>query len=146
MSTKIKSLLKNYGEKSMLEEIGRNVIADRIKKTINSKRGIKPENVAVSLVFKKGDIIPSGFRGLPNINIDRNGVLQEDWTDSWCQGGWNDSGGWGDTWGECWDNSEDTAMSGGMHYINPVEWVAKPFTMENFSIEEQEILKSIGIR
>ena len=124
-----------------LESIGRKIIIDKIKRSINAKMGLKPQHFSTALVFKKGDLIPVAFRGLPNIQIDDKGILQVDWSDWWCQ--YNDDSGGG--WGECWDNSVETDMPGGFH-TTPSVRVAKPMKLdESLTPEEMKILRKFGI-
>ena len=142
---RLKKMISAMNNPGMLQEIGLAIVKDVLKRAGEVERGQKPDKFSVCMVFKKGDVIPQSFRGLPNIKIDVNGTLLEDWTDGWCQSGWDQSGGWENTWGECWDNSEITAMAGGIHYGNPVEWVKKIPVVEDFTTHEIEILRGYGI-
>jgi hypothetical protein len=145
MEKRMKQLLKIMQNKNQLQEIGLNVIQDRLRRIGEVRKGIKPKGIAIALVFKKGDFVPGGFRGLPGMNFDAKGYLMDDWEDAWCQSGWNESGGWGDTWGECWDNTGPSELAGGIHYGTPVEWVVKRINLDVFSSEERKILKKFGI-
>jgi len=145
MNTRLKKLLTAMNESEKLEQIGTKIIQETLRRIGEVEQGKKPDKFDVALIFKKGDVVPDSFRGLPNIKIDATGVLLEDWTDGWCQSGWNESGEWGDTWGECWDNSTATVLTGGLHYgVNP-QWVKKNLTIKDFSRQEQEILQKYGI-
>jgi hypothetical protein len=132
-------------QREKLENIGLKIVQDTLRRKGEVERGIKPDSFAVSLVFKKGDVIPQSFRGLPNLKIDEHGVLLEDWEDGWCQGGWNESGGWGNAWGECWDNSGPSDLRGGIHFGQNPEWIKKPLQLSDFTHQEIEVLKKYGI-
>ena len=140
----LKRLVGALNDKTQLEGIGRKIIEDRLRHVSEVENGKKPERFAVALVFKKGDLIPESFRGLPNMKLDPDGVLLEDWEDSWCQGGWSEAGGWDDAWGECWDNSGPSELEGGKHFGDKVDWVTK--VVPDFTPAERIVLKNFGIQ
>lgn len=155
----LKEKIRLLEDRKALESIGEKIIVDKIRRSIDVRKGIKPDSFSTALIFKKGDIIPEAFRGLPNIKVDMNGVLQQDWSDWWCQ--YNDDSGGG--WGECWDNSANVDMPGGFHTV-PSERVAtavrpttirrairpstisRELSIQDFTPEERRILERIGIR
>jgi len=142
---RLKQLLAALREPRKLEQIGKTVVDDTLRRMAEVEQGKMPQRFAIALVFKKGDTIPDSFMGLPNLKVDVKGTLLEDWTDGWCQSGWNESGPWGDTWGECWDNTGPSALAGGMHFGYPVQWVRRTITRADFTQAELDVLKNYGI-
>lgn len=144
----VEKMLEVLKNKDALASIGEKVIADTIKRSVETRKGIKPDILTTALTFRKGDLIPEAFRGIPWLKVDANGILQDCYTDSWCQSNGGDNGGTWDNWGQCWDNS--TCQTQQDFHVRPykkaIQSTIREFCIEDFSPEERILLNKIGIK
>lgn len=119
------------------------IIQERIRQFIDRSQKKNPIEFATYLVVHKGDIVPSEFRGLPQIKVNAKGIAKADYSDGWCQSAWDKSTDWDNAWGECWDNSgpANEILSG----LYEAHLDVRRISLESFSLAERATLLRYGI-
>ena len=126
--------------------VGKRIIDKRLKKIGELAPNNQPIEMSRLLLIKKGESVPKAFRGIAGLKVDINGIASESYSDGWCQGHWNETGDWGDTWGECWDNSTNLGrISRSILVLNSATQRVKAFSLDEFSSKELEAISKLGI-
>lgn len=132
------------GKRATANPNGVRLVADRLRKLGELAPNNQPIQFSRLLIFKEGDKVPSGFRGVSGVKVSGRGTAVAAYTDGWCQSHWNQSGDWKDCWGECWDNSTAAITKGGL-VVNSLTTGIKAFALEEFSPKEIQALAKYNI-
>ena len=125
---------------------GKQLVLTRLRQIGSAAPNGQPIAITRLLRIRKGDPVPVVFRGISGLKVTPAGLAAGWYTDGWCQSHWNQSGGWGDIWGECWDNSGPRSnFSKSILVINSLNTKVKAFSISEFSPQELEVLSKFHI-
>jgi hypothetical protein len=69
-------------EPEALQEIGRKLVRQAIKNSVEEKLGLKISNPQVTQIIREGEVVPSFLLGEPDLKIEE-GIAAVGWEKSW---------------------------------------------------------------
>jgi hypothetical protein len=134
------------GKKTISSRLGQRIISEKLKQLGDVAPNGHPIEFTRLLLLKKGDKIPKELQGIKGIQMDRQGLLAQSYTDAWSQSHWNESGDWSNSWGDAWDNSVSMRLQRSMVVINSLVSNVKAFSLDEFTAAELETLSKFEVR
>lgn len=126
--------------------IGSKIIGQRLRKIGELAPNGQPIEISRVILIKKGETVPQALRSIAGLKLDARGILNASYSDGWCQSHWNQSSNWGDTWGECWDNSTSLGrIKQNILVLNTISNKVKAFSLKEFNSEELKAISKLGI-
>jgi len=126
--------------------IGSKIIRQRLRKIGELAPNGQPIEISRVILIKKGETVPQALRSIAGLKLDAGGILNAGYSDGWCQAHWNQTGDWGDTWGECWDNSTTLGrIKQNILVLNTISNKVKAFSLKEFNSGELKVISKLGI-